>query len=203
MKKAGLLKTGTKPAPEKLVLVQGFVNTLDVETGADEISTRQSLKAWLVRHGLLRSNATVSATDLRAALSLREGLRHLLLANNGGCARPASLRPLNRLLSRYPLTVSFGTDGAARLSPARQGVAKVLGQIVAMVVQAAADGTLCRLKACDEPACRWAFFDASKNHSGRWCSMTVCGSRAKARSYRKRRQGVADNRVRGVRMRTA
>ena len=45
-----------------------------------------------------------------------------------------------------------------------------------------------RLKACRETTCRWAFYDASKNRSSIWCSMAVCGSRAKARTYRRRKQ---------------
>lgn len=43
-----------------------------------------------------------------------------------------------------------------------------------------------RLKACREDTCRWAFYDHSKNRSGHWCSMEVCGARHKARQYRAR-----------------
>ena len=42
------------------------------------------------------------------------------------------------------------------------------------------DGTWGRLKACAEDGCRWAFYDASRNQSGRWCSMAVCGNRPRA-----------------------
>jgi predicted RNA-binding Zn ribbon-like protein len=34
----------------------------------------------------------------------------------------------------------------------------------------------------------WAFYDRSKNRSGHWCSMRVCGNRAKARQFRERRR---------------
>jgi predicted RNA-binding Zn ribbon-like protein len=43
-----------------------------------------------------------------------------------------------------------------------------------------------RLKACRAEDCRWAFLDDAKNHSRAWCSMKVCGNRAKARAYRER-----------------
>jgi predicted RNA-binding Zn ribbon-like protein len=43
------------------------------------------------------------------------------------------------------------------------------------------------MKACREHTCEWAFYDHTKNHSGTWCTMQVCGNRTKARSYRKRR----------------
>jgi predicted RNA-binding Zn ribbon-like protein len=46
--------------------------------------------------------------------------------------------------------------------------------------------TWARLKACRSDTCRWAFYDHSKNRSGHWCSMEVCGARHKAREYRAR-----------------
>jgi predicted RNA-binding Zn ribbon-like protein len=48
--------------------------------------------------------------------------------------------------------------------------------------------TWSRLKACRDDTCKWAFYDHSKNRSGHWCSMEVCGSRHKARQYRERRK---------------
>ncbi|MCK4450409.1 MAG: CGNR zinc finger domain-containing protein, partial [Anaerolineae bacterium] len=38
--------------------------------------------------------------------------------------------------------------------------------------------------------CDWLFVDASKNHSRRWCSMNMCGSRVKARRYYQRKTRV-------------
>jgi predicted RNA-binding Zn ribbon-like protein len=48
------------------------------------------------------------------------------------------------------------------------------------------EGTWSRLKACLADTCQWAFYDQSKNRSAHWCSMAVCGNRAKARAYRNR-----------------
>ena len=42
------------------------------------------------------------------------------------------------------------------------------------------------LKACREETCGWVFYDGSRNRSSSWCSMQVCGGRAKASSYRRR-----------------
>lgn len=39
---------------------------------------------------------------------------------------------------------------------------------------------------CEGPTCTLYFLDISKNHKRRWCSMEVCGNRAKAAAYRKR-----------------
>jgi len=49
------------------------------------------------------------------------------------------------------------------------------------------EGTWPRLKACANDTCQWAFYDISKNRSGRWCTMDACGNLMKARAYRRRR----------------
>jgi predicted RNA-binding Zn ribbon-like protein len=49
-----------------------------------------------------------------------------------------------------------------------------------------ADGTWDRLKACAADDCHWAFYDHTRNRSGRWCSMAVCGNRAKVERFRER-----------------
>ncbi len=62
----------------------------------------------------------------------------------------------------------------------------LIGRALAIIARAAADGTWERLKVCPADDCRWAFYDFSRNHSRTWCSMSSCGNRAKARSYRSR-----------------
>jgi len=39
---------------------------------------------------------------------------------------------------------------------------------------------------CAHGDCRWVFYDGSRNGRGRWCTMDVCGNRAKTRAYRQR-----------------
>jgi predicted RNA-binding Zn ribbon-like protein len=41
-----------------------------------------------------------------------------------------------------------------------------------------------RVRACDNPECRWLFLDTSKNHTRRWCDMKLCGNRMKARRFK-------------------
>ena len=43
-----------------------------------------------------------------------------------------------------------------------------------------------RVKICPADDCLWAFYDESRNGSRQWCSMAVCGNRAKARAHRAR-----------------
>ena len=53
-----------------------------------------------------------------------------------------------------------------------------------------ADGTWSRLKACRAGTCRWAFYDHTRNRSGVWCTMDVCGNRTKVRSFRERQDAA-------------
>jgi predicted RNA-binding Zn ribbon-like protein len=73
----------------------------------------------------------------------------------------------------------------ARLEP-RAG--DPLGAVLAATFAAMADGSWERLKACPGDRCGWAFYDRSANASATWCSMRICGGRAKARAYYRRRR---------------
>jgi predicted RNA-binding Zn ribbon-like protein len=155
---------GVSSPPHDLQRVIDFVNTLDLETGAD------ALPGWLGEQGL-----EAEAAD---AAALREALRAAALAHNGG--PPAPAETLDRVARE--MHVSFGPDGAPRID-ASAGLARLLVPVVA----AAADGTWARVKACRDESCQWAFYDHSRNRSGRWCDMAVCGNRTKVRAYRQRR----------------
>ena len=61
-----------------------------------------------------------------------------------------------------------------------------IGRILAAAFLAQLDGTWNRFRECSDPSCRSVFWDRSKNRSGRWCSMSSCGNRAKVRAYRER-----------------
>jgi predicted RNA-binding Zn ribbon-like protein len=75
-----------------------------------------------------------------------------------------------------------------RLEPERgDGLQAALGRLLAIVYESELDGTWQRLKVCRSDTCRWAFYDSSRNRSGAWCSMAICGNRMKGRAFRRRR----------------
>jgi predicted RNA-binding Zn ribbon-like protein len=181
-------ESGRPPAPGPLALVQAFVNTYDVAPHRDELHSPEALRAWLVEHGLLHDGEPLGEADLHRALEAREALRAILEANNGATVDAGAAATLNRIADGAHLRMQFERDGHARLAPAAGGVDAALGRLLAIVYTAMAEGTWARLKVCRNEACRWAFYDYSKNRSGAWCTMAVCGSRAKARTYRQRRR---------------
>jgi len=176
------------PAPGRLELVQRFVNTVDFEHGREMVSDPDRLRSVLAELGLLDANASVTAADLRRALAVREALRSLALANNGGAVTRGELDLLEQAAAGGRLGVELGTAGDARLTAAAPGVAGALGTLMGIVYTAMADGTWSRLKACQREVCHWLFYDHSRNHSARWCQMEVCGNRTKTRAYRARQR---------------
>jgi predicted RNA-binding Zn ribbon-like protein len=193
----------TAPAPGRLELVRAFVNTLDIEAGTDELSSPAGLAAWL-RDRDLAGPAPSSATeaDLRRAIEMREALRDVLLTHVRGQHQPASAPATSTTVASGPVAstlaelrasaaglvtrLTITDDGTVQTMPAGQGTAYGLAALMLIAADASASGTWERLKVCSADDCRWAFYDRSPTRSGCWCSMAVCGSRAKSRAFRRR-----------------
>ena len=173
---------GRPPADGDLRLVQDFVNTLDREHGNDLLDGTDGLAAWLEHRGLGADG--LRPLDVARAVEVREALRALLLANNGGPAAPEAHAVLEDAARRAGLAPVFAE---AALVPAAGGVDGALGRVLAVVFAAMLDGRWQRLKACPRDVCGWAFFDRSHANRGTWCSMKVCGNRVKAGAYYRRR----------------
>ena len=154
-----------------------FCNTTNRENGADAWRTVDELRAWLVAEGADRVGA-LAATDLARLVAVRDALWSSICDGHFGA--------FARLVGELSVGVAAAPDGLA-LVPFRTGADGIVARLVLSVAAASSTGELHRLKACQH--CRWVFHDTSKNRRGRWCSMAACGSRDKARAYR-RRQAV-------------
>ncbi len=148
-----------------LGLVQTFVNTLDMVPRNEELNDPNTLKAWLVARDLMDPSQPVDEADLKHAHAVREAMRAVIGGNSGYRIYPVELATLNEAASASKLRMRFGPEGRARLEPQASGAWE-------------------RLKLCSSDECRWAFYDRSKNHSSRWCTMASCGNREKARRFR-------------------
>ena len=186
---AGFQPAGRAPAPPPLDLVQDFVNTEIPEWAHDEIATPDELAAWLRARGLLAESSVVDAEAFVAARALRGVLRELALLNTLGEAPDEGLRDaFDHAVASALLRVELDESGRARPRPAGDGAARALGAIVVRVLDAQASGVWGRLKACRKDTCGWLFYDASRNVSSNWCSMSICGNRSKTAAYRRRRK---------------
>ncbi|MFF6830161.1 CGNR zinc finger domain-containing protein [Streptomyces longwoodensis] len=160
------------PAPGGLALVEALVNTLDIESDIDALDTED-----------VRARFGIGADGLAGARALRESLRATLLAHAGHPPHRA-VTPLGDLLAAAPLYLAVDErDGSATL---RADDGPLLSRVAGAVAEALVAGTWTRLKACEADTCHWAYYDRSPAGRGRWCSMQVCGARAKMRRYREK-----------------
>ncbi len=173
-------------APGNLATLQAFVNTLDIEQSTDEFTSPRALGSWLSAAGLAAAGDKPRAADLRQALELREALRGVLRSHALHGPAESHAADLSRIAASLPARLEAGPDGQIRAAPAGSGLAAALTRILLIAAEAAMLGTWTRLKACSADDCQWAFYDRSPTRNGCWCSMQICGSRAKSRAYRQR-----------------
>jgi predicted RNA-binding Zn ribbon-like protein len=186
----GFQPAGRAPAPPPLDLVQDFVNTEIPVWAIDDIATPVALGAWLQSRGLLADAAFVDADSFVRARALRGVLRELARLNAGGLDPDATLRAsFDAVASATPLHFALGEGGAVRLETDGGEANGALAEILSRVHAAQVSGEWRRLKSCPGDHCGWLFYDASRNGSSRWCSMTICGNRTKTAAYRRRRRG--------------
>lgn len=142
-----------------------FLNTYDPGADEEELANDTDATAWFGARGL-------PTRGLRAAEArrVRDELREAAEGRT----------PPTVALAGVPLHAAVTDEGLVLDSD------HALGAIVATAVRLAFEGRWDRLKLCDAETCRYAFFDGSRNRSGRWCSMASCGNRAKTRAFRER-----------------
>jgi predicted RNA-binding Zn ribbon-like protein len=182
------------PAPGSLALVQKFINTTEMPDGVDKLRSGPLTARWL--RDTIGIDLTVSEKDREQLIATRELLRDLLEAHTGENVDPAVAVRLEHLLGRAALRPVLTSEGAT-LTVNCRGVDSFLGMISTAIVEATLLGTWPRLKVCRSEACRWAYFDHSKNGRSCWCSMRVCGARDKARTYRARQRAGSATTARG------
>ena len=177
------------PVPDDLVRLVNLLNTVDLELGTDVLADRSGLDTWL------GADASAGSTpgDLAIARQLRSGLRALAARNCGQAFNEEAVADVARWTARLPVSVQLAAGGSA-IVVGGEGAPRILGEVLASYARAVEQGRWSRVKLCASPTCRWAFWDGSKNRSRRWCAMSVCGSRAKMRDYRRRsrRPGETD-----------
>jgi len=179
-----------KLAPPPLLLVQAFVNTLDLELRTDVLAHADEARVWLADAGLRAPEQPDLAADLQLARDVRESLRAMVAYNTEGTPlTEAELWPLEQVTSqaRPRLEVTANARVGLRAGTPRQRLADGLAGMLLTIRDTQADGSWDRMKLCGNPDCLWAFYDRSHSRRGAWCEMASCGNRLKNRNLRARR----------------
>jgi predicted RNA-binding Zn ribbon-like protein len=184
-----------------------FLNTRELESGApvDRLQTPDDAFAWfhrnhVVHHELLeeerqRAAASEGAGDraLARIRRVRDALREITDAVvEQRSASPSALAEVNRALrARESIQLESSEDGVQVGhrhvgDPIDDGLARLADPIVREISGGRPD----RLRICDNPTCRWVFYDDSPTGRRRWCDMSTCGNRAKAARHRARQKAA-------------
>ncbi len=187
-----------------------FLNTLatPVDTQVDWIEDGDGLLSWLEQAQLVPAKALM-ALEAQAmpgefdavaakARSLREWFRDFVRARSGRSLRADDLReiePLNRLLGRdeqFAQIVAEPTEGASvlELKALRcwRTPESLLLPIAEEIARFLCGGDFEYVKACEGSTCTLLFVERTRGRSRRWCSMAICGNRAKQAAHRDRRK---------------
>jgi predicted RNA-binding Zn ribbon-like protein len=184
-----------------------FINTEMVEGGrpVDRLSGFDRLVAWLVEA------QTLEVRKAEEILKNWNGSREAETAFQGALDFRASLREMaGRIVDGKPLPRSVMAEinkwlayrtGHAELRRTRAGFEKRFeadfkgpAQLLWSVAESACDllcfADLRLVKKCENASCVLFFYDTTKNHSRRWCSMNACGNRMKVAAHYRRLRGV-------------
>jgi predicted RNA-binding Zn ribbon-like protein len=164
-----------------VLIVQAVLNTVDPKTGADELVQPKDLSDWLARHGLLDAGTKLSRTEVGRAQDVRDGLRALLVAHDGGELDQDAVRVLDEAVRSARLRLRFQGDGSDRFDTADFDLA--LGHLVTLAAMSRREGHWDKLRICANSECRAVFYEFSHGRA-KWCTPR-CGNRLRARKYRR------------------
>jgi predicted RNA-binding Zn ribbon-like protein len=194
-----------------------FLNTIavPVDTNVEWLTSGADLLAWLEQAGLVPGNASRAFRNSTVpgeldaiagqARALRDWFKSFVYKHMGGPLGPDALRelePLNRLLARdeeFGQIVVRGQSVGHDHDKEQSGLAWRTERrwhspesLLLPIARALAD-LVCRedftyVKACEGQPCTLLFLDRTRGHARRWCSMAVCGNRAKQAAHRQRVQ---------------
>ncbi len=175
-------------APAELEGLRTFINSVSPESKADLLTGPDRLEEWCAQNSQCEGAAPADLARLRA---FREALRGVLEVNTGSREAGSAWAALEPFAQASGYKMRIDALGSPALEPAGHGAERTIAALLAIVYDAMRRGNWSRLKACRKESCRWAYYDKSKNGSGIWCDMAVCGNRMKAKRRRNRAKSPA------------
>ncbi len=178
---------GREPQTETLHTLDDVVNWSVTEAGLDADFVEAFRAGWATR-----PSKTKAAFD--EAIVLRETIYRIFAAMASGAApAPADLARFNRALAQAPARAQLrriGDGYAWEVDKLRRTVPALLAPVLWSAGDLLVRPERRRVRLCANEKCLWLFLDDSKSGTRRWCAMSACGNRAKARRhYLRRKQG--------------
>lgn len=183
-----------------------FVNTKIAPHGEpiDLLENAKDFVDWAQTAGLLeksqaaeiikRWSRNTEANELKEVWEFRRVLREMFKdLTRKKTVKPKIIEKINEILRRQS---SFFEIAAAENNFEKRFHAdyREPRDLLAPIAESAADllcyGNLDFVKKCENAPCMIYFYDTTKNHSRRWCSMAFCGNRAKAKLFYQRKKSA-------------
>ena len=179
-------------------LALDFLNSV-AGTGAERrefLFDDEQVLDWLQQAGLpvdeaarvLKGHPRGTLRD--AAIELREAGRALIERRKAG--KHGDPAPLNRLLGRggtYRQLIWKPRSEPQGVTYRRvEAPADLLVPVAEAIAELLESGDYELVRKCENPACTLWFYDRTKAHRRRWCSMAICGNRMKVAAFRARQR---------------
>jgi predicted RNA-binding Zn ribbon-like protein len=176
-----------------------LVNTLDWrfrQQGPEELLKsyddllRFTQESGMLKPAQIRQFREAPVRVLKRCISLREAIAEILYARlDGRSPAAASLGTLERSIKAARLQQQLRWREKQLEWYWRENDAGFpLWALSLSAVDLMLSDDIHKVRACDNPECRWLFLDTSKNNTRRWCDMQVCGNRMKARRFKAQRK---------------
>ncbi|MEW7847324.1 CGNR zinc finger domain-containing protein [Massilia aurea] len=184
----------SEPGEAPLIADDLALDMLNTEAGIgdsqrDSWHDADAVLAWLGRCGIDAGTdaKSVSADFLCDATALRAIARDLItLRKQGERGDPAPLNRYLEALASTPVLEWKETQPQLARRGAGASPERALGILAESVAALLAEGEFSLVRQCEHPECVLWFYDRTKSHRRRWCSMALCGNRHKAAEFRKR-----------------
>lgn len=190
-------------------LALDFANTAGVHGEHPEsewLTGYSDLVWWGLRAGALdqadvpglfaaaKQDPGAAAAVFARALTLRETVYRVFSPIcHGACAGEADLALLNDELQRALPHLRIVRDGEGYAwTWEGSGLDRMLWPVARAAADLLTSGDLVRIGECEGDRCEWLYLDTSRNRSRRWCVMSDCGNRAKARRHYHRTRAAPD-----------
>ena len=152
----------------------------------ETLSAAEDLATWLGGN-VAREARPLPKREFERAIEARETIYRVFDATTRGKTPAASdLEALNELLAASPNRTTLKRERSGFSWDVDMRGSTALGQLAPVLWSAGdllAGGKLDKVKRCANPECGWLFLDDSRAGKRRWCSMSACGNRAKARRH--------------------
>jgi predicted RNA-binding Zn ribbon-like protein len=163
--------------------------------------TRETLLSWAIAVNLIEAEKAENLlqkwneNELAEISDFRKNLRETVInVANGNGIKSFEIDLINRILQQ--------NNGFQKLQQTPDGFIKrfefdlsepkkILVPIAESIVDLLCYGDLSYLRKCEREDCILYFYDTTKNHKRRWCSMAICGNRAKAAKFYQRKKSRA------------